>query len=90
MSKVEKLDKNEILKEKVREKPKQTCIPLKLTYNRFWPNYSKVSQEVSHSHVSKSEWNLKQKVGARFKVSAWKHFYSKRLIAMIEWNLYIT
>ena len=55
MSKVEKLDKNEILKEKVREKPKQTCIPLKLTYNRFCPNYSKVSQEVSHSHVSKSE-----------------------------------
>ena len=55
MSKVEKLDKNEILKEKVREKPKQTCIPLTLTYNRFCPNYSKVSQEVSHSHVSKSE-----------------------------------
>ena len=31
ISTVEKLDKNEKLKEKVRKKPKQTCIPLTLT-----------------------------------------------------------
>ena len=35
MSTVEKLDRNEMLKEKVR-------IPLTLTYNRFSPNTSKV------------------------------------------------
>ena len=37
---IEKLDRNEMLKEKVREKPKQTCIPPTLTYNRFCPNIS--------------------------------------------------
>ena len=31
-----------MLKEKVREEPRQTCIPLTLTYNRFCPNISKV------------------------------------------------
>ena len=36
ISTVEKLARNEILKEKVREKPKQTCIPLTLTYNTFF------------------------------------------------------
>ena len=42
---VEKFDKNEMLKEKVREKPKQTCILLILTYNRFCPNISKVTRK---------------------------------------------
>ena len=49
ISTVEKLDRNEILKEKVREKPKQTSIPLTLTYNRFCPNISKVIRK---------RWNL--------------------------------
>ena len=31
-----------MLKERGKEKPKQTCIPLTLTYNRFSPNISKV------------------------------------------------
>ena len=31
-----------MLKEKFREKVKQTCIPLTLTYNRFCPTISKV------------------------------------------------
>ena len=35
ISTVEKPDRNEILKEKVWEKPKQTFIPLTLIYNRF-------------------------------------------------------
>ena len=30
------------MKEKAREKLKQTCVPLTLTYNRFCPNISKV------------------------------------------------
>ena len=34
-----------MLKEKVREKPKQKCIPLTLTYNHFCSNISK--QEVT-------------------------------------------
>ena len=34
-----------MLKEKFRKKPKQTCIPLTLTYNRFCPNISKVIQK---------------------------------------------
>ena len=38
-----------MLKEKVREKPKQKCIPLKLTQNRFCPNISKVMRK---------HWNL--------------------------------
>ena len=42
ISTVEKLDRNEILKEKVWEKPKQTFIPLTLIYNRFCSNISKV------------------------------------------------
>ena len=42
ISAVEKLDRNEMLKEKVREKPKQTCIPLTLTYYRVYPNISQV------------------------------------------------
>ena len=42
ISRVEKLHRNEMLKEKVWEKQKQTCIPLALTYNRFCPNISKV------------------------------------------------
>ena len=49
ISTVEKLDRNEMLKEKVREKPKQTCIPLTITYNRFCPNIGKVIQK---------HWNL--------------------------------
>ena len=40
---------NEMLKEKVREKPTQTCIPLTLTYNRFCPNISQVTLK---------HWNL--------------------------------
>ena len=35
ISTVKILDRNKMLKEKVREKPKQTCIPLTLTYNLF-------------------------------------------------------
>ena len=31
-----------MLKENVREKPKQTCIPLTLTDNRFCPNISEM------------------------------------------------
>ena len=42
ISTVEKLDRNEILKEKVWEKPKQIFISLRLTCNRFCPNISKV------------------------------------------------
>ena len=44
ISTVQKLDRNEMLKKKVREKPKQACIPLPLTltYNLFCPNISKV------------------------------------------------
>ena len=42
ISTVEKLNRNEILKEKVREKPKQT---LTLTYNCICPNISKVIQK---------------------------------------------
>ena len=42
ISTVEKLDRNEMLKEKVSEKPKQTCISLTLTYNCFCTNISKV------------------------------------------------
>ena len=38
-----------MLKEKVREKSKQTCIQLTLTSNRFCPNISKVIQ---------NHWNL--------------------------------
>ena len=38
-----------MLKEKVREKTKQTCIPLTLTYNRFCPNTSK---------MIRNYWNL--------------------------------
>ena len=49
ISTVEKLDRNETLKEKVREKLKQTCIPLTLAYHRFCPNISKVIQK---------HWNL--------------------------------
>ena len=40
-----------MLVEKVREKLKQTCIPLTLTYNRFCPNISKVIQK---------HWNLQE------------------------------
>ena len=39
---VEKKERNEMLKEKVREKPQQTYIPLTLTCNPFCPNISKV------------------------------------------------
>ena len=50
-------------------------------------------QEVSHIHVSKSEWTLKQKVGASFKMSAWKQISiaSKiiMIVIMIEGNIYI-
>ena len=38
-----------MLKEKAREKPKQTCILLSLTYNRFCPNIGKVIRK---------HWNL--------------------------------
>ena len=43
------LTKNEMLKERVREKPKQTCTPLTLTYNCLCLNISKVIQK---------HWNL--------------------------------
>ena len=49
ISTVEKLDRNEMLKEKVRKKPKQTFIPLTLNYNRFCPNISKAIRK---------RWNL--------------------------------
>ena len=51
ISTVQKLDRNEMLRKKVREKPKQACIPLPLTltYNRFCPNISKVIRK---------QWNL--------------------------------
>ena len=49
ISTVKKLDRNEMLKEKVREKPKQTRISLTLTYNCFCPNISKVIRK---------HWNL--------------------------------
>ena len=42
ISTVEKLERDEMLKEKVGEKSKQTCIQLTLTYNCFCPNISKV------------------------------------------------
>ena len=45
ISTVEKLDRSEMSKEKVEEKLKQTCIPLRLTYNYFCPNISKVIRE---------------------------------------------
>ena len=48
ISAVGKLDRNEMLKEKVREKLKQTCILLTLTYNRFCPNISKVIRKHWH------------------------------------------
>ena len=38
-----------MLKEKNREKPKQTCVPLTLTYNRICPSISKVIRK---------HWNL--------------------------------
>ena len=49
VSTAEKLDRNEMLKEKVTEKPKQVCIPLTLTYNRFCLNINKVTWK---------HWNL--------------------------------
>ena len=49
ISTVKKLDRNETLKEKAREKLKQTCIPLTLTYNCFCPNISLVIRK---------KWNL--------------------------------
>ena len=42
ISTIEKLDRNEMLKEKVREKPKQTCIPLTLICDPFCLNISKM------------------------------------------------
>ena len=55
ISTVEKLDRYEMLKEKVREKSKQTCIPLTLTYNRFCPNIIKVIRKhwISQKEISK-------------------------------------
>ena len=49
--------------------------------NRIAPLYRNITKrrfymsprEVSHTHVAKSEWTHKQKVGASFKVSALKH-----------------
>ena len=38
-----------MLKERVREKPKQICVPLTLNNNHFCPNISKVVQK---------HWNL--------------------------------
>ena len=49
ISTVEKLDRNEMLKEKVREKPKEKCLSLTLTYNRFCLNIRKVIRK---------HWNL--------------------------------
>ena len=46
ISTVEKLDRNEMLKEKVRENPKQTCITQTLTYNRFFPDISKAIRKI--------------------------------------------
>ena len=40
ISTVKKLDRNEMLKEKIREKTKQTCIPLTLTDNHFCPYWN--------------------------------------------------
>ena len=45
---LEKLDRNEMLKERITEKVKQTRIPLRLTYNRFCPN----------SKLIRKHWNL--------------------------------
>ena len=55
---MEKLERNEMLKEKVREKPKQTCILLKLTYNRFCPNISKVIRK--HRNLLEINESLKE------------------------------
>ena len=41
-------------------------------------------REVSNTHVSKSEWTSKQKIGANFMTIS---FYCKRLIVMIEKNI---
>ena len=46
ISTVEKLDRNEMLKEKVRENPKQTCITQTLIYNRFFPDISKAIRKI--------------------------------------------
>ena len=58
ISAVEKLDRNEIVKEKVIEKPKQTCISLTLTYNRFCTNISKVIWK--HSNFLNINESLKE------------------------------
>ena len=58
ISAVEKLDRNEIVKEKVIEKPKQTRIPLTLTYNRFCTNISKVIWK--HSNFLNINESLKE------------------------------
>ena len=54
---VEKLNKWNV-KGKVREKPKQTCIPLTLTYNRFCLDVSKVIQK--HWNVLEINESLKE------------------------------
>ena len=49
ISTVEKLDRNEILNERVREKPKHSLISLVLTSNRHGPNIRKFNRK---------HWNL--------------------------------
>ena len=58
ISPVKNVDRNEILKEKVKEKPKQTCIPLTLTYNHFCPNISRVIQK--HRNLIEVNESLKE------------------------------
>ena len=47
-----------MLKENVREKLKQTCIPVTLTYNHFCPNISKVIRK--HWNVLEINESLKE------------------------------
>ena len=47
ISTFEKLDRNDMLKERLREKAKQTCIPIRLTYNRLQSD-SKTQELTSH------------------------------------------
>ena len=68
---VEKSERNEMLKEKVREKPKQKCIPLTLTYNRFCPNIHKVIRKygnlIAINESLKEIFNCRSKTAFRQK-----------------------
>ena len=48
-SKVNKIDKNELLKEKTHDKETQNKTPVVLTYNRFLPNIS---------NIARKHWNI--------------------------------